>query len=100
MIPPAIYREPVVVPRGLCSTCAFADECTLRPFDGSPVYRCDELDALRIDVPPATGVTRPTVVRAQARPARLRGLCSNCENRETCTYPRPEHGVWSCDEYA
>ena len=27
------------------------------------------------------------------------GLCSHCENREFCTYPKPEGGVWHCDEY-
>ncbi|HTS66225.1 MAG TPA: hypothetical protein VMS37_25420 [Verrucomicrobiae bacterium] len=27
------------------------------------------------------------------------GLCSNCDNRETCVYPKPEGGVWRCEEY-
>lgn len=28
-----------------------------------------------------------------------RGLCVNCANRETCLYPKPEGGVWHCEEY-
>lgn len=28
-----------------------------------------------------------------------RGLCVNCDVRETCTLPRPEGGVWYCEEY-
>jgi hypothetical protein len=29
----------------------------------------------------------------------LKGLCINCEHRFTCTLPRPETGVWYCEEY-
>lgn len=29
----------------------------------------------------------------------LKGLCINCEHRDTCTLPRPETGVWYCEEY-
>ncbi len=28
-----------------------------------------------------------------------KGLCVNCENRNTCSVPRPEGGVWHCEEY-
>jgi hypothetical protein len=27
------------------------------------------------------------------------GLCVNCANRETCLVPKPEGGVWHCEEY-
>jgi hypothetical protein len=26
-------------------------------------------------------------------------LCSNCEDRHVCIYPKPVGGVWHCDEY-
>jgi hypothetical protein len=26
-------------------------------------------------------------------------LCSNCEDRHTCIYPKPAGGVWHCEEY-
>lgn len=29
----------------------------------------------------------------------FKGLCINCEHRFTCTLPRPESGVWYCEEY-
>jgi hypothetical protein len=29
----------------------------------------------------------------------MKGLCLNCENRETCQYPISDGGVWHCDEY-
>ncbi|MCF7919234.1 MAG: hypothetical protein K9N06_04920 [Candidatus Cloacimonetes bacterium] len=29
----------------------------------------------------------------------FKGLCTNCENRFICKLPRPETGVWYCEEY-
>jgi len=26
-------------------------------------------------------------------------LCSSCEKRESCSYPRPVGGVWHCEGY-
>ena len=28
-----------------------------------------------------------------------RGLCSICEDREVCAFPKPEGAVWHCEEY-
>jgi len=28
-----------------------------------------------------------------------KGLCMNCAHRDTCLLPRPESGVWHCEEY-
>jgi hypothetical protein len=33
------------------------------------------------------------------RPSIHRGLCINCDVRGTCTFPKPEGGVWFCEEY-
>ena len=27
------------------------------------------------------------------------GLCMDCENVRTCVFPKPEGGVWHCEEY-
>jgi hypothetical protein len=27
------------------------------------------------------------------------GLCPTCDFRSTCMYPKPEGGVWHCEEY-
>ena len=29
----------------------------------------------------------------------LKGLCINCEIKETCDFPKPVWGVWHCEEY-
>ena len=28
-----------------------------------------------------------------------KGLCRNCKKKETCALPRPEGGVWRCEDY-
>lgn len=28
-----------------------------------------------------------------------KGLCRNCKKRKGCTLPKPEGGVWHCEEY-
>jgi hypothetical protein len=29
----------------------------------------------------------------------FKGLCMNCDHRFECRLPRPEGGVWHCEEY-
>ena len=36
---------------------------------------------------------------ANSPDAKYKGLCVNCEHRETCTLPKPKSGVWHCEEY-
>jgi hypothetical protein len=67
------------------------------------VFHCEEFDG-------GEPLPRKTVGKAEPqRPAlstieeknsvRLIGLCSNCDNRGTCVFPKPEGGVWHCEEY-
>lgn len=28
-----------------------------------------------------------------------KGLCGNCKKRKNCSLPKPEGGVWRCEEY-
>lgn len=42
----------------------------------------------------------PLMNGSQSRPsAEEKDLCWNCQNHETCTYPKPEGGVWHCKDY-
>jgi len=95
-----------VVYRGLCSTCDTASTCTFPRDPERPIMHCDELDSHRVDTATAEELLRAEPARreavARAKQKELdkyQGLCVNCENRETCTFPKPEGGVWHCDEY-
>jgi hypothetical protein len=91
---------------GLCSTCIFASTCTYPRDPGRPVLHCDEFCGN--DAPPTStcpdGITPGPGSKAQTKPEETDeceyiGLCSCCEKRDTCTYPKPMGGVWHCDEY-
>ena len=95
-----------VVYGGLCSTCDGASTCTFPRDPERPIMHCDELDSHRVDIVAVERVPRaePASPKAlseakQKELGKYKGLCLNCEKRETCTYPKPEGGVWHCDEY-
>jgi len=87
----------------LCSTCANAPDCAFLKNKKKAVFQCEEFEIAGRD-----GEQRPpkaasrTVASAQRNDEadKLIGLCCNCENRATCVFPKPEGGVWHCEEYA
>lgn len=89
---------------GLCSCCNAAATCTYART--GPILQCEEFDGI---VPPRMKVTHATRASSTGLPKKppgreedlslLKGLCSLCENRSTCTFPKPEGGVWHCEEY-
>lgn len=94
---PAAYR-------GLCSTCKHASECTFPRDPNRPVMQCEEFEGI-LYAPEETRRAQPLSFGGKApktdeeEPTQLKGLCKLCENRSTCTYPKPEGGVWHCVEY-
>jgi hypothetical protein len=90
--------------RGLCATCDCAPECTWRARDPDrPVFHCEEFQcgpggacACAQPAPTAALLTR---VDPPPQRGRDKGLCINCENRDTCAFRIPEGGVWRCEEY-
>ncbi|NIM99440.1 MAG: hypothetical protein GTO24_15630 [candidate division Zixibacteria bacterium] len=85
---------------GLCSTCKEAPTCTYRKDLWQPVWQCDEFECESIQVRTFPPIDSPFKSNAAYEGSdKYKGLCLNCENRETCTYPKPEGGVWHCDEY-
>ena len=86
---------------GLCSTCNHASECTFHPNPFSQVLQCEEFDDY---VPPprkknVKTESSATALEDQDDSCRLKGLCFHCQHRETCKFPKPEGGVWYCQEY-
>ena len=84
--------------RVLCPTCMHVDDCVLFSNGERPAWHCEEFVA--VGAPPREA--RPAATSAMAATLQEQkhlGLCVNCEDRETCTFPRPEGGVWRCNEY-
>ena len=89
--------------RDICSTCKSSQNCTFPKNPQKPVLNCEEFEVAtcppvkttRKDESPET-----TSVNAEDEDSgKFIGLCSNCYNRKTCVFPKPEGGVWHCEEY-
>jgi len=87
-------------PGGLCRDCSKAATCTFPRDPSRPVWSCDEFDGANLTPthPPAPAVR--TVTEESGEATELKGLCRECTNRFTCSYPKPLGGVWHCDELA
>lgn len=86
---------------GLCTTCNHAADCTLAGRTGKAVLFCEEYDAG--ESCEAKGQVqawpKPKYVDGDEDSGMFLGLCRNCENRRTCAFPKPEGGIWHCEEY-
>ena len=96
--------------QGLCSCCKGASTCTYPRDPDCPVLQCEEFDGIlplpskRRSLIRNVSFMPPRGMVGEPAPRGLeflepRGLCSICEERETCTFPKLEGGVWHCEEY-
>jgi hypothetical protein len=86
---------------GLCRLCDHADRCTFQREVGRPVLECDEFMTLKLSLPARLETVAGALTEAISPSVTtlLKGLCRSCEIRNTCTFSRPEGGVWHCEEY-
>jgi hypothetical protein len=91
---------------GLCSLCQNASTCTYTKDPRRPVLQCEDFDGYeprRVrtivkNILPATNPKLGSDVEEKDS-GKYKGLCSICEDRKTCTFIKPEGGVWHCEEY-
>lgn len=97
-----VEREPEErrIPEGLCTTCNHARNCAYIRNTELPVLFCEEFDCY---TPPAIEEEQIEAPGPTAADMRLwdeyKGLCVNCDQRETCAIRKPETGIWHCEEY-
>lgn len=89
--------------QGLCMNCIHAPVCVYRLNSGPAILECNEFDD-RVAQPPESSGESMTRLQVQSSievkdAAKFMGLCVNCASRETCTFNKPEGGVWHCEEY-
>jgi hypothetical protein len=91
---------------GLCSYCKSELKCTFIRDPNRPIFECEEFEEFTYVSIRAPNQKNISPVNSSKNPSpgedplhSYEGLCSNCDERATCVYPKPEGGVWRCDEY-
>ncbi len=83
---------------GLCLTCAYSGRCAFRKNARSGTNFCEEYKTHDRPAPVLpSALVSPVPVKN--RPSRVKGLCGNCSQYGNCGFPKPEAGVWHCEEY-
>lgn len=91
---------------GLCSSCLFELTCTYHRDPKHPVLQCEEFRGMILS-PVKEGGSKnnplPNIRKPPLTPKiyfkQYKGLCETCEGKLSCTYPKPEGGVWHCEEF-
>jgi hypothetical protein len=98
-----IMSENNIEYRSLCSTCRNAADCTYQKDRQKPSLYCEEFE---IDICPpvkTAGEEKSSLITPvdakDEDSSNFMGLCSNCDNHSTCAFPKPEGGIWHCEEY-
>lgn len=83
----------------LCANCRHQSDCGFLPKACTPILEC-ELYECGLSERPRLIVVKKACAAAAAEEAEAPlGLCTNCENLQGCNLPKPQGGVWMCEEY-
>jgi hypothetical protein len=85
-------------PLGLCSCCKSFQSCTYPKGVKRPVLQCAEFSGI-VRPPLRAAAPRSWEVPKKPKKTKQQGLCGLCEDRSVCMYPKPEGGVWHCEDY-
>ena len=98
--------DPTVQLKGICATCIHVPGCVYVESPDNPKMYCEQFESELEPAMKATDVANlksiPAALQKESvaiKQARALGLCANCAHLETCVFPRPEGGVWHCEEY-
>lgn len=86
---------------GLCSGCNNSSECVYRKRRGFDAIYCETFDNLNGSAKYSKSILKEADFSYPGEKAIIThlGLCTNCENRDSCQLPKPDAGVWHCEEY-
>ncbi len=95
-----VKRQPKEeAPQGLCQTCNHARGCAYIRNTSQPVLFCEEFDNFTPPIVEVSAEASAPTVEDMNTWDEYKGLCVNCDMRETCAIRKPETGIWHCEEY-
>lgn len=90
--------------QGLCTLCAQSESCTFPRSPERAVRECEEFEGMTME--PAEKFIRDRqrdfkkeAMQGDQSTSSLKGLCKTCASNTQCTFPRPEGGIWHCEEF-
>ncbi len=90
---------------GKCANCVRMELCTSRANWMGPIRECEDFEDRRV-VSPGLVVSlqsypkdTSTVLAEPDESEIYKGICINCDHRETCGFRIPGQAVWYCEEY-
>lgn len=91
---------------GICSTCNDASICKNSGNSTHPVWHCEQFNDY---TPPVIDSLDKNVIfdgnsqisskSEEVCSEKYKGLCMNCDNRETCINSETDGGIWHCEDY-
>jgi hypothetical protein len=86
----------------LCANCRNQSDCVFFMKAGEPIIECEMYECGSSSRPRLSLVRRNVAAAVDELPEEdnLMGLCVNCDNLKVCQLPKPQSGVWNCEEYA
>ena len=95
----ATYAQQERQDKNLCVNCKFRDDCQFAKNSTEPILFCEEFDLDKQTNLKMVLHKENSQRNSETAAQEFKGLCRNCEKRDTCTYPKPEGGIWHCEEY-
>jgi hypothetical protein len=85
----------------LCSNCRNQSDCAFLMKASEPIIECEMYECGSSSRPRLSLVKRNVAAAVDELPEEdnLMGLCVNCDNLKVCQLPKPQSGVWNCEEY-
>lgn len=86
---------------GICAVCVKMPDCIYLDSAKHAILMCEMFEAHPVlaNSPVSTSTARSMHTQVADKRMQNMGLCGSCAKRETCIYPKPETGVWRCEEY-
>lgn len=82
---------------GICVNCMHDVECVERQEPERPILFCERHDV--ITSTPGKSAVKAGKLEVKEYDNNFLGLCKNCDDSQNCLYPKPESGIWHCEDY-
>ena len=93
-----IVVEKEVVPdkKSICTTCIHSGHCVYQGRSIKSIIACDEFES-KTENPEQSEILSER--RGAETEGLFKGLCANCNYRNTCMLADSVSGIWHCEEY-